>query len=47
MVVVLVPALVSHAIRNDDAEYLHLVAISDAPYLVDTPDAHRRAVSDV
>ena len=47
VVVVLVPPLISHAVRNDDAERLHLVAISDAPYLVDEPDAHRRVVSNV
>lgn len=45
-VVVAVPPLASHAIRNDGDELLHLTALADGPYDPDRPDVVRRVVVD-
>ncbi|MER7682272.1 hypothetical protein [Streptomyces sp. NPDC096934] len=45
-VVVEVPPLVAHAIRNDGGEDLQLMGISDLPYDPDHPDTLPRQVSD-
>lgn len=42
---ILVPPLLSHAIRNSGRAPLHVVALSDAPYDPAQPDSHHRKVS--
>jgi dTDP-4-dehydrorhamnose 3,5-epimerase-like enzyme len=43
-VVLYVPRMVSHAIRNDGAARLHITAITDGPYDPEKPDAFTRKV---
>jgi dTDP-4-dehydrorhamnose 3,5-epimerase-like enzyme len=43
-VVVAVPPMMSHAIRNDGDVVLHLIGITDGPYDPEEPDAFARRV---
>lgn len=45
-VVIMVPPLWSHAIRNDGSEDVWIVAASDAPYDPECPDVVGRTVTD-
>jgi dTDP-4-dehydrorhamnose 3,5-epimerase-like enzyme len=44
-VVISVPPLISHAIRNDGESLLHLVGLTDGPYDPASPDAFTRMVT--
>lgn len=39
-----VPPLISHAVRNDGAVELHIIGLCDRSYDPAAPDAHRREV---
>jgi dTDP-4-dehydrorhamnose 3,5-epimerase-like enzyme len=43
-VLIAIPPFASHAIRNDGAEDLKIVAMTDGPYSPDDPDTFRREV---
>jgi dTDP-4-dehydrorhamnose 3,5-epimerase-like enzyme len=45
VVMVSVPPLMSHAIRNDGDEILHIIGLTDGPYDPNAPDAFTRKVS--